>query len=174
MKRKKNWQFSHRYICGNSKIGAFYDFPCVCKKYFFITNFFLFHSKTGASSSRVSIPPLSPQGQQSRPHNLQQPGLPVPGFEANLVSVAYNFSSYINKTNTFSRKSIHIRTQHSDIGGFSLLRNQSPPPAHQQASPITPVNLVNFDKSMQNSFQSISFSFPFFRRILRSVRLVAD
>ncbi|XP_055296443.1 protein split ends isoform X2 [Sitodiplosis mosellana] len=68
----------------------------------------------GANSSRASVPPLSPQGQQNRPHNLQQPGLPVPGFEANL---------------------------HSDIGGFSLLRNQSPPPAHQQASPITPVNL---------------------------------
>lgn len=42
--------------------------------------------KTGASSSRVSVPPLSPQGQQSRPHSVQQPGLPVPGFEANLVS----------------------------------------------------------------------------------------
>lgn len=41
---------------------------------------------TGASSSRVSVPSLSPQNQQSRPHNLQQPGLPVTGFEANLVS----------------------------------------------------------------------------------------
>lgn len=40
-----------------------------------------------------------------------------------------------------------IWTQHSDMGGYGLLRNQSPPPAHQQASPITPVNLViRFDE----------------------------
>lgn len=31
-------------------------------------------------------------------------------------------------------------TQHSEVSGFGLVRTQSPPPAHQQASPITPVN----------------------------------
>lgn len=37
-----------------------------------------FFTKKGASSSRVCIPPLSPQGQHSRPLSLQQPDLPVP------------------------------------------------------------------------------------------------
>lgn len=46
-------------------------------------NFALF---IGANNSRPIPPPLSPQGQQGRPHNLQQPGLPAPGFETNLVS----------------------------------------------------------------------------------------
>lgn len=116
--------------------------------------------KTGANSSRVSIPPLSPQGQQGRPHNLQQPGLPLPGFEANLVSFSRTISPQsINETNSLFQKSIQIRTQHSDIGGFSLLRNQSPPPAHQQASPITPVNLVIFQKQNPTFFQSIRFRF---------------
>lgn len=46
-----------------------------------------FIRSTGANSTRVSIPPLSPQGQQNRPHNLQQPGLSIQGFEANLVSI---------------------------------------------------------------------------------------
>ncbi|XP_037024616.1 protein split ends isoform X3 [Bradysia coprophila] len=36
---------------------------------------------TGASSSRVSVPPISPQGQRT---HVLQPGLPVPAFEANL------------------------------------------------------------------------------------------
>lgn len=86
---------------------------------------------------------MSPQGQQSRPLSLQQPGLPVPGFEANLVSDLWNCTTeYAYLINSSKLIEIQIRTQHSDIGGFSLLRNQSPPPAHQQASPITPVNLV--------------------------------
>lgn len=42
----------------------------------------------GASSSRVSVPPISPQGQRT---HVLQPGLPVPAFEANLVS----FSQYV-------------------------------------------------------------------------------
>lgn len=93
---------------------------------------------TGANSSRVNVPPLSPQGQQNRPHNLQQqPGLPVPGYEGNLVSNTSNSIPTKNQLNlTHSSKLIEIRTQHSDIGGFSLLRNQSPPPAHQQASQL--------------------------------------
>lgn len=58
---------------------------------------------TGASSSRVSIPPLSPQGQQQgRPHSLQQPGLPVTGFEANLVSVCIFVGIRIASTTTNS------------------------------------------------------------------------
>ncbi|XP_037903936.1 protein split ends isoform X2 [Hermetia illucens] len=63
---------------------------------------------TGASSLRASVPPISPQG-QARSHMLQ-PGLATPAFEA---------------------------TMH-DMGGFGAQLSQSPPPAHQQASPITP------------------------------------
>lgn len=40
----------------------------------------------GASNMRAIPPPLSPQG-QARIHNLQQPGLPAPGFESNLVRI---------------------------------------------------------------------------------------
>ncbi|KAJ6649880.1 Protein split ends, partial [Pseudolycoriella hygida] len=63
---------------------------------------------TGASSSRVTVPPISPQGQRT---HVLQPGLPVPAYEANL---------------------------HGEVSGFGSGRIQSPPPAHQQASPITP------------------------------------
>ncbi|XP_058445864.1 protein split ends isoform X3 [Malaya genurostris] len=73
---------------------------------------------TGASSTRVAMPPVSPQGQQpsTTPHlrHVQQPGMNAPS------QVAY-------ETNP-----------HGDLAGF-IARGQSPPPAHQQqTSPITP------------------------------------
>lgn len=58
---------------------------------------------TGASSSRVSVPSLSPQNQQIRPHNLQQPGLPVTSFEANLVSFCILISIFFLYFHTFEK-----------------------------------------------------------------------
>ncbi|XP_055640208.1 protein split ends isoform X2 [Toxorhynchites rutilus septentrionalis] len=78
---------------------------------------------TGASSSRVTGPPISPQGQPSQQpspvshlRHVQQPGLNVP------PQVAYEANP------------------HADFAGF-ITRGQSPPPAHQQqTSPITPTD----------------------------------
>lgn len=44
------------------------------------------------------------------------------------------------------KKSKSFWTQHADninVSAFGLARTQSPPPAHQQASPITPVNFLS-------------------------------
>lgn len=49
--------------------------------------------------------------------------------------------------------------QHSDVG-FGILRNQSPPPAHQQASPITPVKFLSANHLC---FQYIGMRIFFFR-----------
>lgn len=58
-----------------------------------IPNILLF---IGANSTRANIPPpLSPQNQKNRPHSLQQPGLPVSGYEANLVGFS-SLSQYQN------------------------------------------------------------------------------
>ncbi len=53
---------------------------------------FLFIEFIGASSSRVSVPPISPQGQRT---HVLQPGLPVPAFEANLVRFYVKFYFFI-------------------------------------------------------------------------------
>lgn len=101
----------------------------------------------GASNLRAIPPPLSPQG-QARVLNLQQPGLPAPGFEPNMVSIFNLVSDQLTNNDHALPNKItnHLMnsfwTQHSDLSGYGILRNQSPPPAHQQASPITPVNYL--------------------------------
>lgn len=48
---------------------------------------FLFNSSSGSTSTRASIPPISPQ-EQGRVQSLQG-GLTVPNFETSLVSIYY-------------------------------------------------------------------------------------
>lgn len=76
------------YFCKNSKKNKIGKFSNQLIEFFQ-------QILTGANSARVSIPPLSPQGQQNRPHNMQQPGLPVQGFEANLVSILASHLIYL-------------------------------------------------------------------------------
>lgn len=108
---------------------------------------------SGASSSRVSVPPISPQGQRT---HVLQPGLPVPAYEANLVSffqqiegLRFKFCKMrkrvVVRENSFKNFALNLNLfytlhlKHGEISGFGSGRIQSPPPAHQQASPITPV-----------------------------------
>lgn len=110
-------------------------------------------SSPGASSSRVSVPPVSPHWQAQRGHIMQQPGLPVPAFEASLVSVASpitastasrvmnvdGFTKPLN-ANVFPLDATYVRQQHGDVGGgYNAAREHSPPPAHQQATPVAAV-----------------------------------
>jgi hypothetical protein len=110
----------------------------------------LFCVFSGASSSRVPGPPISPQagGQPSRAQ-LYQAGMPT-SFEASLVSllfflngvkifVFWEFGFILFKPNKIF---LLDAAQIGDIGGYN--RTQSPPPAHQQMSPITPVLIENF------------------------------
>ncbi|XP_021700433.1 protein split ends isoform X4 [Aedes aegypti] len=98
---------------------------------------------TGASSSRVALPPISPQGQPgqqppppaSHMRHVQQPGgLIVPS------QVTYESN------------------QHGDLVAGFIARGQSPPPAHQQqTSPITP-NDPSFRGGMPREYTKYMYS----------------
>lgn len=114
-----------------------------------LPKFISFFLLTGASSSRVvSSSSISPQG-TAPPRGLAiQAGLPVPAYEASLVSSFSNKNPVISTNHQSNKWLFHaslsfslshaFRAQHRDKSGFSVSAH-SPPPAHQQTSPITPV-----------------------------------
>jgi len=60
-----------------------------------------------------------------------------------------NIASSIGKLKSvliFIKLNFLDATQHGDIGGYGIPRPHSPPPAHQQASPITPVKKIKKKK----------------------------
>lgn len=81
--------------------------------------------------ARTAPPPMSsPQGQQ-RAH-IQQQSLTVPPYDMNMVSFVSDFFSL-----NFSTNQIEFEwTQLETMGKYNSICSQSPPPAHQQTSPV--------------------------------------
>lgn len=81
----------------HSRLVYLYDFLLPFRNFLNFSLEFLCGKFPGASSSRISVPSISPQGQQARAINMQQPGLPISAYEASLVSDQFMIDFLLSK-----------------------------------------------------------------------------